>query len=192
MPLPSKSQQIAAVVKFLDADRNQERSLEEIASDIVTGYHEALTKDLKKPATPLRVGVLIKSPLDAKVRRVAWMDGDLAWIVLDNSSYGFLGSSKADLWDACEEYRPKRRMDVEGATKLIEMTDEQIDAAWANSDGWQVGDRVSFGQRQLILEIIATAPSCVLMRKEDGQLMAESNAGLKRYQREMKVEEVTW
>lgn len=108
MTVPSRNQQIEAVVKFLDSERNQERSLKEIATEIVDGYREMLLGGIKKPATPLREGMLLKSPYDAKVRRVAWLDDQRGevWVIHETSSYGWLGPVTSPAWESCEEFRP--------------------------------------------------------------------------------------
>lgn len=189
MTLPSKPQQIAAVARFLDSDFTEGKSLEEVAKAIVNGYHEALTAGLKKPATPLRLGMLFKMPIDGKVRRVAWMDEGKVWIVSDTDSYGCIGPEDSTTWESCEEFHPKRRIDG----KVIEMSDEEIEESWSNPD-WIVGDVVSTGQRQNIYEIIATGPQCVLMRDvKTDTLLSDSSAALKKYyRRERKVGEISW
>lgn len=195
MALPSKKQQVAAVMKFLDSDRNEGRSLEEIATDIVDGYLEALVKDLKKPATPLRSGMLIKSPIDAKVRRIAWLDDQRGklWIVGETSSYGWLGPLSPATWEYFEEFRPKRRVEVDGKGKMVEMTDEDIAEAWSNPS-WKVGDQFSQHQREFKYEVIATGPQCVLMRDlKTDQLQVDSNACLEKYyKREAKGLDSEW
>lgn len=195
MALPSKKQQVAAVMKFLDSERNEGRSLEEIATDIVDGYLEALVKDLKKPATPLRSGMLIKSPLDAKVRRVAWLDDQRGevWIVTETSSYGWIGPLLPATWEYFEEFRPKRRVEVDGKGKMVEMSDEDIAEAWSNPN-WKAGDQFSQHQREFRFEVIATGPQCVLMRNlKTDQLQADSNACLEKYyKREMKGLDSEW
>lgn len=201
MALPSKKQQVAAVMRFLDSDRNEGRSLEEIAADIVDGYLEALVKDLKKPATPLRSGMLVKSPIDAKVRRIAWLDDQRGrlWVVGETSSYGWLSSSEAMIWEYCEEFRPSKMVEtgevVNGKPKKtrVEMTDEDIAEAWSNPD-WQVGDQFSQHQREFKYEVIATGPQCVLMRDlKTDQLQADSNACLEKYyKREVKGLDSEW
>lgn len=186
MSLPSKSQQIAAVAKFLDSDKTEGRELNDIAKEIVEGYLDALTKGIKKPAQPVRLGMLFKDPV-GKVRRVAWLEDDLVWLVSDNSSYGWLGRINDEVWSYCEEYRPKRR--AEG--KLVEMTDDGIAEEWDNPD-WKVGDRLSQRQRQHQFEVIAVGPQCVLMIGDTG-LTSDSNTNLERYyQREVGVKEIKW
>lgn len=188
MGLPTKAQQISAVMKFLDSEKNEGRSLEEIATDIVNGYHEALLSSIKKPAQPIRNGMLFKSPTDAKVWRVSWTDGDIVWLATDSSSYGYLGKLDDKYWQYCEEYRPKKRADG----KLVEMTDGQIAEAWSHEE-WSVGDKLSRSQRLMSFEIIATAPSSVLMRGSDGSLYSESSGNLKKYyRRETKVGDIEW
>ena len=193
MSLPSKPQQIAAVAKFLDSDFTEGKSLDEVAKAIVNGYHEALLKGLKKPVTELRQGMLFKMPVDGKVRRVAWMEGDRVWIVGETDSYGWLGTVSDDLWGLCEEFYPKTYTIIDGKRKLAEMTEEQIEEAWSNPD-WKVGDQVSQRQRQHISEVIATGPQCVLLRNvKTGVLTVDSNSSLdKHYQKEVKAREVVW
>lgn len=169
------------MAKFLDSDRNEGRSLEEIATEIVDGYLAVIT-----PATaahPIRVGMLIKSPLSNKVYRIAWIGGEEVWAVGETSSYGWLGGISEDFWGRCEEYRPKKRIQVDGKGKMVEMSDEDIEEAWKNGS-WSVGDKVSQHQREFIYEIIATGPQCVLMQNvSTGRLVTDSNRSLEQYYR---------
>jgi len=177
-------------MRFLDSERNEGRPLKEIATEIVDGYHDFLLAGVKKPATPLRSGMLIKGPWDAKVRRVAWLNnkgrGEV-WIVHETSSYGWLGPLSPHSWQYCEEFRPKKRVpngetpDGKPKFKLVEMTDEDIDEAWSNPD-WSVGDKVSQHQREHVFQVIATGPACVLMTDvKSGILNVDSNKNLERY-----------
>ena len=186
MALPSKPKQVEAIMKFLDSERQEERSLKEIATEIVDGYHDALTRDLKKPATPLRLGMLIKSPYDSKVRRVAWLSGGEVWVVHETSSYGWLGPASSPAWGVCEEFFPKTFKEIEGKRKSVEMTPEEIAEKWSNPE-WSVGQKVSQHQREHVFEVIATGPACVLMMDTlRGVLVVDSNASLeKHYQREI-------
>lgn len=186
MSLPSKPQQIAAIVKFLDADFQEGKSLEEIAKAIVEGYHDVLTSDLKVPATTPRLGMLFKTPIDGKVRRWVWEGEGSVWIVGESDSYGWLGSVDNSFLELCEEYRPKRKLDG----KMIKLSDEEIDAEWDNPD-WKIGDVASQSQRQYSFEVIAVAPQSVLMRNtRTGFLTVDSNANLARYyRREREVQE---
>lgn len=169
------------MAKFLDSDRNEGRSLNEIATDIVEGYLEALTPP--PPPLNLRTGMLIKTVLGNKAHRVAWIGGEEVWVVPEAGGHGWLGSIRTRFWTCCEEYRPKKRIDG----KMVEMTDEMIDEAWSNPD-WSVGDQVSQRQRQFTFEVIATGPQCVLLRDlKTGKLTADSNNNLaKYYRREVK------
>lgn len=193
MTLPSKPQQIAAVAKFLDSDFTEGKSLDEVAKAIVDGYHDALVSGLKKPATPLRQGMLFKMPIDGKVRRVAWMDEGQVWIVGETDSYGWLSAESNGVWDLCEEFHPKGYSVIDGKRKLLELSDDEIEEAWTNPD-WVVGDVVSQRQRQFIYEVIATSPQSVLMRDvKTGQLTADGSNNLaKHYQRERQVGKVVW
>ena len=183
MAPPSKNQQVAEVMRFLDSDRNEGRDLKDIATEIVDGFHEMLLSAVKKPATPLRLGMLIKAPWDGKVRRIAWLDDEagVVWVVNETSSYGWLGHISPPVWDYCEEFRPKRRVEVDGKGKMLEMTDEEIEEAWSNPD-YRVGDQVSQHQREHTYEVIATGPACALMRNsKTGGLQVDSNKNLGQY-----------
>jgi len=184
LSLPSKPQQIAAVTRFLDSDFTEGKDLEEVAKAVVNGYHEALLKNLKTPAPPLRVGMLIKTPLDSKVRRVAWMGDSRLWLVSDTTGVGWLGTEDDALWKYCEEYRPKKKIDG----KMVEMTDEMIAEEWSNPE-WQAGDKVSQHQRQHLFEVIATGPLSVLLLGSDGRLTADSNGSLEKYYRRERTAE---
>lgn len=176
------------MAKFLDSEATEGKSLDEVAKAIVEGYLDALSSKIVKPAQPLRLGMLFKHPADGRVRRVAWVDDTQAWIVTDNASYGWLGTLLDPVWQVCEEYRPKRRVDG----KMVEMTDDDVAEQWANPE-WQVGDRASINQRQHTFEVIATGPACVLMVGSDGKLISDSNSNLARYyRRELKVGGVVW
>lgn len=200
MAVPSKPQQIAAVLKFIDSDYTEGKELEDVAKAIVNGYHDALTSGLLKPATPLREGMLFKMPTDGKVRRVAWLGDDQAWVVSETDSYGWVGHERNAIWSLCEEFRPSVmretgiiKPDGKPERKRAEMSDEEIEEVWSNPD-WIVGDVVSQRQRQHVFEIIATAPQSVLMRNvKTGVLYVDGNASLaKHYQRERQVGKVVW
>jgi hypothetical protein len=185
MALPSKKQQIAAVMRYLDADENEGKDLEEVATSIVNGYLAAISP--AQAPLPLREGMLLKTPLSNKVYRVVWLNEGLVWVVGETGGYGWLGPEGEEFWSFCEEYRPKTRVQVDGKNKMVEMTDEQIAEAWSNPDH-QVGDQVSWRQRQYIYEIIATAPQSVLMRNvKTGALSVDSNNNIAKYfKREVK------
>ena len=181
MPLPSRKQQIDAVVKFLEAERNDDVTVEQVAAEIVDGYLSAITP--ASPALPLREGVLLKSPVTNKVYRVAWMSGEEIWAVGETAGYGWLGSIHEEFWGKCEEYRPKRRVVIDGKGKMVEMSDEDIAEDWAN-EKWSVGDQVSQRQRQFVYEVVATGPQTVLLRDlKTDKLVADSNRNLEAYYR---------
>lgn len=189
MTLPSRKAQIDAIVHLLDSGMTDDMPLRDIATMIVDGYHAAITP--RQAPHPLRVGMLIKDPISNKVQRVAWMGGEKVWIVAETATYGYITSSQAEYFEYCEEYRPKKRVEVDGKGKMVELTDEEIAEAWSNPD-WKVGDRVSQHQRQYTFEIIATAPQSVLMRRPDGRLQADGNVNLKKYYRKEGKVEDSW
>lgn len=187
-------------MRFLDSDRNEGRDLKAIATEIVDGYHEFLTAGVKKPATPLRLGMLLKSPLDNKTWRVSYLDDEHeeVWLVSETSSYGYLYEGESEFWGRCEEFRQSEMRDTEEISpttgkpkkKKYELTDEEVAEAWSNPD-WNVGDQLSQHQREHRFEIIATGPACVLMRDtKTGVLNVDSNKNLGQYyKRESKLED---
>lgn len=179
MALPSKAKQVEAVMKFLDSDATEGRELKDIATDIVNGYLDGLTRAIRKPITVPRVGMYFRTPeVATRTLRVLYLDGDTVWWAAENSKYGELGPVFDDFWQYCEEFVPQSL--------------EKYEAAWTNPD-WVVGDEVSLMQRVNRFEIIATGPSCVLMRDRRGVLYAEPNGNLdKFYRREQKMGKVEW
>lgn len=189
MPVPSKPEQIKAVASFLDQEELEGKSLDEIAKAIVEGYHALLLGKLKSPASPARLGMLFKTPLDGKLRRYVWEGEGKAWIVGETDSYGWLGPVSGPLLDYCEEFRPskmietgKLKADGKPEKKRVELTDEEIAEEWSNPE-YSAGDRVSQHQRQFSFVIIATAPQSVLLRGGDGRLTVDSNSNLAKYYR---------
>lgn len=179
MGLPTRKQQIEAVAKFLDSDRNEGRSLQEIAGEIVDEYLGVITPP--PPALVVRQGMLLKTVVTNKAYRVVWIGGEEAWIVSEMGGYGWLGSLDSEFWTHCEEYRPKRRVQVDGKGKMVEMTDEEIAEAWDNPDH-KVGDKVSLRQRIATFEVVAVGPQCVLLRDlKTGVLQVDSNRNLEQY-----------
>lgn len=193
MTIPSRAEQIRAVMNFLDSDQNEGRSLEEIATSIVDGYLDGLKSGIKKPAQPLRVGMLLKVPGMTKVSRLVWADGDRGWFVSEDSNYGMMASLSSSYWQYCEEYRPKKRVEgPDGKKSLVEMSDEDIVEQWSNPD-WKPGDMVSMSQRMFTYAVVAAAPKAVLLEDAKGSLMADSVANLARYyKREVKMKEIEW
>lgn len=191
MSFPSKTQQIVAVSRFLDSEFTEGKDLMTVAKAIVDGYHEALTEGLRKPATPLRTGMLFKMPVDNKVRRVQWIGDDRVWVSSETDAYGWFGSLHDPVWGSCEEFQPKSYREVDGKRKLVEMSEEEITVAWSNPK-WSVGDRLSLGQRSETFEVIATSPGGVLMSNvRTGVLTADSSANLGRHYRR-EGGEITW
>lgn len=181
MTVPTKAQQVAEVMRFLDADRNEGRDLKVIATEIVDGYHDLLLKGLRTPDVVIRDGMLIKTAVSGKVHRVLLLDDDQMWVVSEAGGHGWLGPTHTQFWDGAEEYRPKRRVEIDGKGKMVEMTDEEIAQEWTNADGWKPGDILSRNQRQHHFKVIAVAPTSVLMWNPWARLMADSNKNLEKY-----------
>jgi hypothetical protein len=178
MSLPSRSEQVKAVADLFESVADKGLPLEEVARTVVEGYHALLLGKLKSPASPARLGMLFKTPLDGKVRRFVWQDEELCWIIGESDSYGWLGPFPGPLLEYCEEYRPRRKRDG----KMVELSDEEIEEEWRNPD-WKVGDLLSQHQRQYSFEIIAASPGSALLRGADGRLVVDDNGSLSKYYR---------
>lgn len=171
MALPSRKKQIERVMQILDSEEHEDLSLEEMSTQIVDGYHKAITpKQIPPPPHP---GMAFTTPFDNHVHFIAWEDDIKVWVVHDKSHYGTWINKDAKLWDHIEE-KPDGRRNKEGPRP----------GEPGNNPDWLVGDRVSLSQRLAKYEIIATGDKCVLMKDvRTGDLQADSNDNMERYYR---------
>ncbi len=178
MALPSRAEQIKRVSELLDREESEGVSLEELATIIVDGYLDLLTKGLKKPLLIPHVGSAFKHPAISGVWHVAYQHGPEVWICSATSKYGAWMMAGSDFWG------------------YAEVSTAKAGEPGNNKDGWQVGDKVSRRQRQFIYEVVATSDKGVLLRdmKNLGATpMAESNENMKLYYRkEIPMAEVEW
>ena len=169
--MATKAQQVAILVEFLNAPSNEDRTVDEVAKQIVDSFYELLTRDMKEQPPVLKTGDAFKSLITNKVHHVAWNEGDLYWIITADSRYGCVGSKVQ--W---EKYA------VESKAKA--------GAPGSNKEGYLVGDKFTSNQRSLCHTIVAVADKCVLLRGEgdkSGRPYAEPNEAIeKHYRREKK------
>lgn len=165
MAIPSRTKQIAEVIKLLDSDGAEGMSLGDLAARVVDGYHRILKSGLKNPVPPPHVGLAFKTPYDSHVQHIAWSDEVRVWIVSANSRYGLLGRVEDLDWMYMEESKAKA-------------------GAPGNNPHWKAGDRVSRNQRMYSYKVIATGDKCVLLESEqDGHIQADSNDNMAKYYR---------
>jgi hypothetical protein len=165
MALPKREEQIEAVLKFLDSDWSEGRTLEEIATKIVDSYEAMFSSELKDPPFTPHVGAAFKHPSLSGIWFVGYYDlpARLFWIVSAKAKYGGWIKEHANFWKYCTPSNAKA-------------------GAPGNNKKWAVGDLVSQHQRQYWFKVIATGDVCVLLQNRDtGQLVAESNDEMERY-----------
>lgn len=106
MAVPSKAAQIAAVVDLLDDDTD--KSLTDIATEIINGMYSMWSVDLADIPMPLHVGRKFKVPWTSTIHQVSWMGEckyhrngvvrDCVWITDSGSGFGSLAPADAEMW----------------------------------------------------------------------------------------------
>lgn len=168
MAVPSKAAQIKRVADFLSDDRNEERTAEELAAVVVNGVYGMWGKELTDPPMHPHVGMAFKVPFLSTVNFVGWMGEEFGeekvWIINATTDYGLMASPTSDIWKAASASSAK------------------VGGPGTNSDGWEVGQKVSLSQRRTHLSLLSVGSKAVLMRNtSDLSLWAESNTNMKKY-----------
>lgn len=148
--MSTKDEQIAAIVKFLEDPRNDERTVEDVAKNIVDSFYKLLLAPLKGAPEAIHQGQPWKCALTGKVKHIAWMGNGLAWVVSSGDRYGFLGD--LDAWS-------------HWATKT---SAKAID--FVNADGWVAGDKATWKRRgwgRDSFSVLATSEKAALLQQED-------------------------
>jgi hypothetical protein len=173
--IPTTKKQIERVAEYLDSEKTEGMSLDDVATTIVDGYHSLLRSELKRPVLIPHLDMAFKHPALSGVWHVAWQDGSKVWLVSASSRFGWFADEQDTFWEYAEQSTAKS-------------------GAPGNNPDWQVGDQVSQRQRQFRFEVLATGDKCVLLRNVDTLLLrVESNDNLKQhYRREVKTKEIAW
>lgn len=173
MALPSRPAQIRAVAAFLDDPRNEDRTVEQVATLIVDGIYDMWQADTESPPVPLSLGMAFSTPWSSKVMHVAWLGKfwthtyglrDHAWIVSADSEFGTLTPVSSPMWRVIKSSRAKA-------------------GAPGNNPNWSEGDRVLTMQNKHIYDVLATGDKCVLMRSvtNHDDIFANSNESMARF-----------
>jgi len=205
MVLPSREKQIERVMEILDSEEYEDLTLEEMSTQLVDGYHKAITP--KKIPPPPRLGMAFVTPFDTHVHFIAWEDSIKVWLVHEKSHYGSWVNKDAGFWDYIEEKADGRRTSKKVKHPVLDpvtkeqmmdpetgepLTTEEIvpiklgprPGKPGNNPDWLVGDRVSLGQRASTYEVVATGDQCVLLTDiSTGEMQADSNTNMERYYR---------
>lgn len=87
---------IDAVAALLSSDGNEEKSAEELATEIVDGIFEAIGRAFKQPPPPLAVGMVYSFPWSSSALSLIWQEGELRWFFGRSSEYGLLHPRGSD------------------------------------------------------------------------------------------------
>jgi hypothetical protein len=158
-----KDDQIAALVKFLEAEEREEQTTEEVAEDIIDAFYGLLNKSLKNQPPILHVGEPFKHAVTGKVHYVAWAEDDLYWVTTGDSRYGYLGPIEP--W---QKYASESRAKTGGPGK--------------NAKGWEVGDKLTFLRQKKPFTVLAVIDKAVLIRDPDAKRpIVEPNDSLEKF-----------
>jgi hypothetical protein len=171
MGVPSRPAQIKRVAEFLDWSVDNERTVEQTATQIVDSIYDMWAVDVNDAAQPPKVGMAFKTPsLTSKVYHVAWIGEEFAggpdtvWVIEAGSDYGNFVPYESNFW------------------RILTPSTAKAGAAGKNKDGWKPGDVVSLLQRRRHFDVLEVGDKTVLLRDvQSGVLQADSNANLKKY-----------
>lgn len=165
MALPSRAKQVEWLSSMLDKGAEDEETLQRFSQRIVDTFHDMLTKGVKAGTPFPHQGTVFKSPFTTKVHMVAWQDGDLVWLVTDDSRFGDFCRTDDPMW----KYTEATRSDP---------------ARFQKNPDWTVGDTVSRSQRYYHGKVIAVGNKCVLLENlHNGNIQPDSNENMKKYYR---------
>ena len=147
--MSTKADQIKAIAAFLEDPRNDERTVEDVAKVIVDSFYSMLLKPLGDAPAVIHPGKPWKDTLTEKVKHVAWLDGDLAWVVSRGDRYGCLAPLSA--W----------------APYATKTTADPMD--FTNAAGWKAGDKAGWQRRgwgKDSFRVLAASDKAVLLLQE--------------------------
>lgn len=159
-----KDDQVKALVAYLESEKREEQTVQEVAEDIIDAFYGLLNKSLKNQPPVLHVGEPFKHAITGKVHYVAWTNEEgLYWVTTGDSKYGYLGP-------------------IEPWQKYASESRAKTGAPGTNSKDWKVGDIVAFGRQGRSFEILAVVDKAVLMLgKGDSRPTIEPNESLEKF-----------
>lgn len=161
--------ELSAVRAVLMKEWPEGTSDEVVAKAAISALDAVRLKAIKPVAPPLRVGLAFTSQLTSKNQFVAWIGDGMAWIVAEDSNFGWLGPVDSPFWSWAGKVNSKQNI---------------IDRVLTNEVGMVAGDKITLRQDgQYLVE--AVFKRGVLMRsRQTGQIWAEENANIKKYYRD--------
>src|SRR5687767_13856366 len=175
MAVPSRPAQIKRIAEFLEDSVDKERTLDQVATQIVDSIYDMWAVDVTEAPQPPKVGMAFKTPaLTSKVYHVAWIgprfttkileSDDVVWVIEASADYGTFVPYDSQFW------------------RILTPSTAKAGGAGKNKDDWKTGDKLSLLQRRRHYEILEVGDKCVLLRDlKTGELQADSNANLKKY-----------
>lgn len=160
-----------AVGAVLDSEWPEGTETETVARAAVKALWDLYNTSIRDTPEPLKPGLFFKTPGSGITHYVAWLEGEMAWIVTDKPGHGYLGNVRTPYWYWI------------APAKVQAVTQERFTK---NSEGIEVGDRIVFPKASMTFAVIAVSPHAILMRdlKSLG-LYAESNTNLKEHYRRL-------
>lgn len=171
MAIPSRPAQIKRIAEFLEDSVDNDRTVQDVATQIVDGIYDMWSVDVTAATTPPKMGMAFKTPaVTSKVYHVAWIGEEFdggpvtCWVIEAAADYGSFVPFDSEFW------------------RIISLSTAKAGGPGNNKDGWKKGDQVSLLQRRRRYEVLEVGDKTVLLRDVmRGTLMTDSNAGLKKY-----------
>jgi len=160
-------------------------STEDVALDILKAHDKTLDTLFRPIGPPLRAGLAFKSILTTKTHYVAWvgLDGEgreVAWVVTEDSDYGWVGSSHSLIWrwiTVVSEKETRRRIKCQTIKKNDDGSEETI-AGWekgkeALKKFQASGGTYTMDDEGFIWKIYPTGVSRILGKNDAGVITGE-------------------
>lgn len=165
---------IDAVAQLLSREGNEDRSAEELATEIVLGIFEAIGRAFKQPAPPLEVGLVYSFPWSSQALSLVFQEGDARWFVGRSSEYGYLSLRSPDHVSLRHRKRSTGRFINEPpAPELIDPERPELGSRPAPEPAYMVGDWVQLnGAKAHRYKVVATAATTALLEGPPGTYTA--------------------
>jgi hypothetical protein len=169
----ASNSELKAVGFILEREWPDGTSTETVARAVVKALDEIRLAEIKPIAPPLRPGLVFQSQLSSKNLFVVWIGdegGDeMAWIVAEDSNYGWLGPVDSPFWDWSSVVKSRQNI---------------IDRVLTNEIGMVAGDKVTLRQDGQYTVEASFKRGVLLRERRSGRLWAEENTNIKAWYRD--------
>jgi hypothetical protein len=201
----STASEVTALRFILDKEWPEGTSTETVAKACIKALDDLRSTTWRPVGPPLKLRQAFKSIMTAKTHYIVWIgeyDGrEYAWIVTEDSEYGWFSLSASPFWLWSQPVPEKKGTNRTVKTPVMDATGNQKldddgepvftsvkkfyppvhERIFVNEIGMVVGDRIKLRQYNRF-EIIAVHAGGVLMKERDtGQLVPETNAHIQKY-----------